>query len=165
MRVQLEIDTSAGEGGYRAASDVLARLFGFAAETAPLAPATATVAPPQAPARAPIPAPGGAPPAAAPIAPAPPAPSVSAPPMAPAPVAPSPIPAPATAPAPPAPAGGVTAAAFGEAVQKYASMYTAKGAKARFAEMAAAFGQPSWVSTSAIPPDRLADVLPWFATA
>lgn len=179
MHVHLLIDTTAGDAGYRHYADILARLMGFNAAAAPLAPATATAAPP-APPSAPIPAaPGGAP-AAAPSIPAPPsAPASASPPIPPthqvmapppsAPVAPAPQapPAMASAPTPPPPStpGGVGAAEFGAAVQKYASVYGAKGAKARFAEMAAAFGQPGWVSTSAIPPDRLADVMPWFATA
>lgn len=172
MHVHLLIDTTSGESGYRHYADILARLMGFAADAAPLAPSTATAAPP-APPRAPTPAAPGGVPAAAPSIPAPP-PAASAPsaPLAPppsAPVAPAPQAPPATAsvpqPPPPSTPGGVGAAEFGNAVQKYASVYGAKGAKARFAEMAAAFQQPGWTSTSAIPPDRLAEVLPWFATA
>lgn len=161
MKLTLELDTSAGEPGYRAAIDVLARLFQLTPATAPLAPPTVTASiPPQAP--APTPAPSGAPPAAAPPmqAPLPPAASVpSAPPMAPPAAAAPPAP-----PAPTAPTSGVTLAQFAGQVQAFATKYGAKGAKARFGEIAAAYQQPGWTSNSAIPADKYEELLAWFKT-
>lgn len=122
----------------------------------------------------------GAAPAPAPVAAPPAAPAPAAPPTAPVPptAAPAPAPVPAAAPAPapvshsnPAPAappppaaGGITAAQFGAQVQAFAKQYSAKACKARFTELSAAFGQP-WDKTSAVPAERYAEVMPWFAVA
>ena len=160
MKVHLELDTTSGEAGKRAALDVLDRLFG---------PSTSSAATP-APAAVSTPAPAGPAPVAAPMNPA-------APP-APASVAPSPLPASApAAPVPPAPPaspasapaggeaspGGITRAAFSKAVEEYAKVYKPAGTKARFAQLAQQFNQPGWINTSSIPVDQLDAVMPWFA--
>lgn len=171
MRMFLELDPTTGEAGYRHACDMIARLFGFAADAAPLAPSTVTAAP-LAPPAAPTPAAPGPQPAPAAMPPA----ATMTPPGAPAPgsVAPSPLPgAPAAPSAPPAPApasaeaspGGVTKAMFSKQVEAFAGVYKPAGTKARFAEMGKAFGHPEWTNTSSVPVDQYDAVMPWFATA
>jgi hypothetical protein len=83
-----------------------------------------------------------------------------------APVAPPPNAAPAAV-APPPPAGGtspggITQAQFGAQVNAYAQKYGAAGTKQRFKQMADAFQQAGWTSTSAIPAEQYDNVLPWF---
>lgn len=145
MKLHLELDTEA-PGDLSAAYKVLNALKG-AAQAGPAAPA---------PNAAPAPA---APPAHTP--PAAPAPTAPVPPAS-APVAASPAPAPA-APPPPA-AGGISAADFGAQVQAFAKAYSPKACKARFGELSQAFGT-NWTKTSDIPPEKYADVMPWFAVA
>lgn len=159
MKLTIELDSSQPASGQHAI-DLIGRIFGTAPQVvAPLAPIAPVMAAPASP-----PAPTGQPAAPAPVY-APPAPSLAPPgtaPAAPAPPAPtSPTPQPVQPVVPAAP-GQVTPAMFSEAVQKYAGVHAAKGAKARFAQMAEAFGQPTWINTSSIPADRLADVMPWF---
>jgi hypothetical protein len=58
----------------------------------------------------------------------------------------------------------VTQAQFGAQVQAFAKAYTPKACKARFGELSSAFGV-NWTKTSDIPPERFAEVMPWFAVA
>lgn len=172
MKVLLELDTNGGEAAQRHAHDVIAKLFG----SDPLAPASAPT-PAATGAAAPTPAPAPAAPTSAPAAPAPatptsaPAPSPAPSPNAPAPVAsgaPSPAPAPAAAPAPspaPAPAGGMAQTTFNAQVQLYAKEHKPAGAKARFAEVAAAFNTPNWKAVGDIPADQYEAVAAWFVPA
>ena len=51
--------------------------------------------------------------------------------------------------------------AVSDKMSEYAKVYGAKGAKARLAEMAAAFGA-TWTRVSDIPAEQYANVLPWF---
>jgi hypothetical protein len=145
MKLLLEIDSAGGEPAHRAAQDVLARLFGSAPAGAPAAPL--------APAPAPSPAPLGAP---APVAPAP---ASQQPPTQP----------PAPAAAPPAPTtpvspGGMTQAQFATFVNAFAEKYQAAATKNRFKELAAAFNQPGWTGTKAIPADQYDNIINagWF---
>ncbi len=115
--------------------------------------------PPAAPRAPAAPAAPAAPPMTAPPPAAPPAPAAAAP--APAPAA---VPAPAP-PAPPASQGQWNDTAWAAHVNAFAKAYTAKACKARFTELATAFGQPAWTSTTAIPLDRRAEVAPWFNVA
>lgn len=148
MKVILEIETT-DPSGLSAAYKVLNALKAEAA--APAAPNASPAAP--------------TPPVSAPAAPAapPPAPA-SAPASPPPPVNAAPAPAPAPAPPPPAAAAsGVTHQAFAAAVTAFAQKYTAKAAKARFAEMSTAFGaNPPWAKGTDIPVDKLEAALPWF---
>lgn len=147
-KITIEIDT-ADPSGLSAAYKVLNALKAEAA--APAAPNASPAAP--------------TPPVSAPAAPAapPPAPA-SAPASPPPPVNAAPAPAPAPAPPPPAAAAsGVTHQAFAAAVTAFAQKYTAKAAKARFAEMSTAFGaNPAWAKGTDIPADKLEAALPWF---
>lgn len=174
MKAYIEVDPTTGEAGYRAASNLLAAIFGFAANAAPLAPSTATAAAPAAPA-APIPAAVGqmppqaaTPPAATTTPPPAPAPASVVPsPLPGAPVAspvPPPSPAPAAAPADVSP-NGVTKAMFSAAVEAYAKVHKPAGTKARFAQLAAPdqFNQPTWITIGAIPASAYDQVMPWFA--
>lgn len=156
MELLLKLDTTAGEAGMRAALDVISRVYG----TNPTGPATSPA--PAGPTPAPVPAPQPPmPPTGA--APAPlPAPSAPPTPAPPAPVA-SPVPAPSPAPAAASP-GGITQAQFGQQVNAFAEKFGAKATKARFAEMAAAFQQPGWTSTNAVPADQYDGVIAWFKT-
>lgn len=154
MKVTLEIFTN-DPASIAAATSVLALLAG-----APNALAAVAAAPSPA---APAPAPTTAAPAPAPAPVAPPAPAPASPSSPPAP-APAAAPAPAPAAPPPPAAGGITAAQFGAQVQAFAKAYSAKACKARFTELSAAFGQ-AWDKTSAVPAERYAEVMPWFATA
>lgn len=152
-KITIEIDT-ADPSGLSAAYKVLNALKAEAA--APAAP-NAAPTPPASPTAtvAAVPAP----------APAPPAPTASASPSSPPPpVNAAPAPAPAPAPPPPAAAAsGVTHQAFAAAVTAFAQKYTAKAAKARFAEMSTAFGaNPAWAKGTDIPADKLEAALPWF---
>lgn len=144
-KITIEIDT-ADPSGLSAAYKVLNALKAEAA--APAAPNAAPTPPVSAPAA----------PAAPPPAPA------SAPASPPPPVNAAPAPAPAPAPPPPAAAAsGVTHQAFAAAVTAFAQKYTAKAAKARFAEMSTAFGaNPAWAKGTDIPADKLEAALPWF---
>lgn len=171
MKISIEVDTNTGEAGYRSTVDMVARVFGFAASSAPLASATATAAP-SAPGAS-IPAPGGAPQAAAPTTPPPASVPASAPSPSPLPAAAPPAPPPAAAPPAPAAApevspNGVTRAAFAAAVAKYAEVYKPAGTKARYKQMSEHFvaqgvaGADKWTSNSAVPVEYIDHVLPWF---
>lgn len=159
MKVTIELDDTSGEAGHRAASNLLARIFGAAPLAAPATPAPSGPAP--APA-ATMPAPAApmtpqAPPAAASVVPSP------LPPAAVASPAPPPSPAPAAAPGDVSP-NGVTKAAFAAAVEGYAKVHKPAGTKARFAQLAGpeGFNQPTWLNVGAIPAAQYDAVLPWF---
>lgn len=150
MKINLEINTD-DPSTFGAAYKVL-NLFkgadsGAAANPTPAASATTPVAPaapaPAAPV-APMAVPATAPAPVAPTAPA------AASPSSPAPVAPPPV------------TGGISAAQFSAQVQAFAKHYTPKACKARFVELATAFGQ-KWDKTTDIPAERYAEVMPWFA--
>lgn len=159
MKVLLELDTSAGDAGMRAALDVISRLYGGN----PLAAVTTPV--PTGPTPAPAPAPQPAAPPSAPSAPPPTTAPAAPPPNVPHIPAPAPA-APAAAPAPtPVSPGGITQAQFSQQVNAFAEKYGAKPTKQRFAEMATAFQQPGWTSTNSVPADRYDDVIKWFAVA
>lgn len=101
---------------------------------------------------------GGAAPSHAPAHTAAPAPThAAAPAPAPAPTAaPAPAPAPAPVPQPVSgPTGGMSQADFAAVVQDYAKRNGPKAAKALFAQL-------GYTKTSDIPPERYAEVLPWF---
>ena len=156
MKILLEIDTN-DPGSLRAAHSALAAIGGSPAGTVhPKTAPVASAAP--VPPAAPMPSAPAAPPAPPPSAPAP------VPPAAPAasPSNPPPVAAaPAPAPTPPAPSGAATMQAVSDKMSEYAKVYGAKGAKARLAEMAAAFGA-AWTKVSDIPAEQYANVLPWF---
>lgn len=157
MKVTIELDDTSGEAGHRAASNLLARIFGAAplaapGTPAPSGPAPAPVAPTPPPAAPSIPQ---AAPAAASVVPSP------LPPAAVASPAPPPSPAPAAAPADVSP-NGVTKAMFSAAVEAYAKVHKPAGTKARFAQLAETVGQPTWLQIGAIPASQYDAVLPWF---
>lgn len=152
MKVTLEVFTN-DPASIATASSVLALLAGGTAVAA--VPTQAAPAAPSAP--------------TPPASPVPPVAAAAVPVPVPAPVAPTAAaspsnPAPAPAAPPPPAAGGISAAQFGAQVQAFAKHYSAKACKARFTELSAAFGQP-WDKTSAVPVERYAEVMPWFAVA